>query len=328
MNSYGKLFRISIFGESHGEKVGVVIDGMRAGIKVDEDIINQALERRKPNYVGSTPRKESDTYIIESGVYNGFTTGTPILVSVENKNIIKKDYDEFVFHNRPSHVDFVSKVKYKGYNNLPGSGHFSGRLTVALVIAGAFAKMMVNYEVKTEIIKVGKLDDLSKLDEYIKKVKDENDSAGAVIKLTVKNVEAGLGEPFFSSVESRLSHILYSVPGVKGVSFGVGFKGVRMLGSEFNDLIINEKGETLTNNNGGINGGITNGNDLVVNVFIRPAASIAKSQKTFNFKTKKIEELTIKGRHDSFIAQRALVVLESAVLIGLVDLWLEKRSRE
>jgi chorismate synthase len=328
MNSFGKLFSVSLYGESHGSSVGVLITGARAGIKIDYDLINEMLERRKPNYLGSTERKEKDEYIIESGVYDGFTTGTPILVRVPNRDIKKTDYDEFKDVFRPSHTDFVAHKKYKGYNNLSGSGHFSGRLTVGLVIAGAIAKMHTNYKIDTEFSCVGNLKELSKLDSYIEEVSEKGDSIGAVIKLTIKNVEAGLGEPFFGGVESVLSSILYSVPAVKGVSFGVGFKGVKMLGSEYNDIYVNEEGETLTNNSGGINGGITNGNDLIVNVFVRPASSIKIEQETFNFKTNKMDKLKIKGRHDSFIAKRVMVVLESAVHIALCDLLMQKRSRE
>lgn len=328
MSSFGKLFNVSLFGESHGSSVGVLITGMKPGIKVDYNLINQMLEKRKPNYKGSTPRKEKDEYQIESGVYNDFTTGTPILVRVPNLNVKKSDYDEFQDIYRPSHSDFVAEKKYKGFNTLPGAGHFSGRVTVGLVIAGAFAKMLTDYEIENELLAVGDLENLEKLDSYIKKIVKQKDSVGAVVRLTVKNVEVGLGEPFFGGVDATLASILYSVPAVKGVSFGVGFKGVSLLGSDFNDVFIDEEGKTLTNNAGGINGGITNGNEIVINVFIKPASSIGLEQKTFNFTTKEMDVLKVKGRHDSFIALRAIVVLESVVLIALADLLMQKRSRE
>lgn len=320
MNQFGTLFRVSIYGESHGKSIGVLIDGIKPGIKIDYDLIDSFLERRKPNYVGSTPRKEKDEYTIESGIYNDITTGTPMMIRIENTNIKSSDYNAFKDIYRPSHTDFVSFKKYNGYNNLPGSSHFSGRVTAALVIAGAIAKMHTDYEIKSEFVQVGTLDDLSKLDEYIQGISEEKDSIGAVIKLTATNVEAGLGEPFFGSAESVISSILYSVPAVKGVSFGVGFDGVSLKGSSFNDPIINKDGKTLTNNAGGINGGITNGNDIVINVFSRPISSIGKPQKTYNFKENKMDTLVIEGRHDSFIARRALVVLESALYIALYDL--------
>lgn len=328
MNSIGKLFNVSLYGESHGTSIGVLIKGAKPGIKVNYNLIHEMLERRKPSYYGSTPRKESDDFIIESGVYNGYTTGTPILVRVLNENIKVSDYEEFEHIYRPSHADFVAKQKYSGFNSLPGSGHFSGRLTTGLVIAGAIAKMHVEYEIESEFTQVGKLKDLRELENYLKTIVEQKDSVGAVVKLTVKNVEAGLGEPFFNRTESVISSVLYSIPAIKGVSFGAGFKGVEKLGSEFNDPYINEFGQTLTNNSGGINGGITNGNNLVVNVFVKPTPSIGRKQKTFNFETKEMDILEIKGRHDSFIAQRAIVVLESAILIALCDLSMQKRSRE
>lgn len=328
MNSIGKLFNVALYGESHGPSIGVLITGAKPGIKIDYNLIDEMLERRKPNYVGSTPRKEADDFFIESGVYNGYTTGTPILIRILNKNVKESDYDDFKHIYRPSHSDFVAKAKYQGFNSLPGSGHFSGRITTGLVIAGAIAKMHVEYEIESEFTQVGILKDLSQLDNYLEEVVKQKDSVGAIIKLTVKNVEAGLGEPYFNRAESVLANVLYSVPAVKGVSFGDGFKGVEKLGSEFNDHYIDEFGKTQTNHSGGINGGITNGNDVIINVFIKPASSIGKEQKTFNFETKEMDILKVKGRHDSFIAKRAIVVLESAILIALCDLLMQKRSRE
>lgn len=321
MNSFGKLYRVSIFGESHGNSVGILIDGLKPGIKVNYELINQDLERRKPNYVGSTPRKEADEFIIESGVFNDVTTGSPLLIRFLNMNVKSADYNQFQDVPRPSHTDYTATLKYG--QSLPGSGHFSGRLTLGLVAAGSFAKMMLPLEISSKFIQVGTLKDLSKLDEYIAKVTQEHDSVGAVVEITVKNPPKGLGEPFFESVESKLSQMLYSVPGVKGVSFGVGFDGINLLGSQFNDPIIDSQGHTKSNHSGGINGGITNGNDLVIKVFVRPAASISKPQETFNFKTNQMESLVIEGRHDAFIAKRALVVLENAVMIGLYDLYKE-----
>lgn len=327
MNSIGKLYRVSIFGESHGPSVGVLIDGFLPGIKVDYDLIHNDLERRKPSYVGSTPRKETDEIIIESGVHEGYTTGSPILVRVLNENVVSKDYEGFINTPRPSHVDFVSNVKYKGYHNLPGSGHFSGRLSTGLVIAGSFAKMILHMKPTSTFIQVGDHKNVKDIDEYIEKIANEKDSIGATIKVTVSNMEKGLGEPFFESVESKLSALLYSIPGIKGISFGIGFDGVTLRGSQYNDVIIDKEGMTKTNHAGGINGGITNGNDLVVNVFMRPASSIGIPQQTFNMKENKMTTLEIKGRHDSFIARRALVVIENTIMIGLLDLLLEKKSR-
>ncbi len=317
MNKFGKKFVVEVFGESHGESIGVIVDGMKPGIKVNYDLINADLERRRPKRVGETKRVETDLYTIESGIYEGITTGTPLLVRIPNMNIKSKDYD-FKDMPRPSHTDYVSMVKYGRI--YPGSGHFSGRITAGIVVAGSLAKMMFPYEIETEFIKVGNKKDNEDLDSYIEKISAQGNSVGAILKVTVKGVPAGLGEPFFDSVESVISAMLYSIPSVKGVSFGVGFSGVSLLGSEYNDPIINEKGETKTNNSGGINGGITNGNDLIINVFMRPASSISIPQEVYNFKTKRLETLEIKGRHDAFFQRRAVVVVENAIMIALADL--------
>ncbi len=317
MNAFGKKFVVQVYGESHGESVGVIIDGMKPGIKVNYDLINADLEKRRPKRVGETKRVESDLYTIESGIYEGLTTGSPILVRIPNVDVKSKDYN-FKDTPRPSHTDYVSMVKYGRI--FPGSGHFSGRITAGLVVAGAFAKMMFPYKIETKFVKVGNKKDNDDLDSYIEKISKDGNSVGAILQVTVKGVPAGLGEPFFDSVESIISSILYSVPSVKGVSFGVGFNGVSLLGSEYNDPIINEKGKTKTNNSGGINGGITNGNDLIINIFMRPASSISIPQEVYSFKTKKLEILEIKGRHDAFFQRRAVVVVENAIMIALADL--------
>lgn len=319
MNTFGKAFRVQIYGESHGKSIGVIIDGMKPGIKIDYGLIDYDLKRRRPQGVGETKRVEVDSYTIESGIYQGVTTGTPLMISIPNENIRSSDYD-FKDTPRPAHTDFVSMVKYEGYNTLPGSGHFSGRLTTPLVIAGAIAKMMFNYEVSSEFIQVGTKDEKTDLLDYIESIQQQKNSVGAVVRITVKGVPVGLGEPFFNSTESVISSILYSIPGIKGVSFGVGFDGVSLLGDAFNDVIIDEKGTTKTNHSGGINGGITNGNDLIINCFIRPASSIGLPQQTFDFKTKQPTTITIEGRHDAFFARRAMVVIENAVMIALADL--------
>ena len=319
MNIFGKAFTIQLYGESHGESIGIIIDGMKPGIKVDYDLIKSDLDRRRPKEVGETKRVEQDEYSIESGVFNGYTTGTPIMVRIPNTNINSKSYS-FSDTPRPSHTDYVSMIKYKGFNTLPGSGHFSGRLTTPIVIGGSFAKMMFNYDIQSEFIQVGNKKDQESLDSYIKDIQLKGNSVGAIIRVVVKGVPVGLGEPFFHSTESMIASILYSIPGIKGVSFGIGFEGVRLLGSAFNDPIIDASGKTKTNHSGGINGGITNGNDLVVNCFVRPASSILLPQETFNFKTNQIETIKIEGRHDAFFARRAMVVIENAILIALADL--------
>ncbi len=323
MNSFGNIFKVSLFGESHGTSVGVLIDGMPAGIKVDEDLLKVDLRRRKSRHFYETPRKEEDEIIIESGVYNGHTVGSPILIRVLNKSFNGESYEKYQKHHRPSHADFVLKEKFKGFHNLPGTGHFSGRLTIGLVIAGSFAKMMLpEIKIKTEIVQAGELTDLSKLEEYLKEVKELKDSIGTILTTTVSNVGIGLGEPFFYTSEGVISNILFSIPSVKGVSFGVGFEGVNLLGSKFVDVFIDKDGKTKTNNTGGINRGITNGNDIIVNTFVRPISSFKKVIETFDFKENQMSSLKNEGYHDVFIGNRIQVVIENSIMIALADLYL------
>lgn len=322
MNQFGKVFKVNIFGESHNTSVGVLLDGVPAGISLCEEDFTLDINRRKPQHASQTARKESDKPLLESGLFNGYSTGTPILIRFLNENTISKDYSNLVTQPRPGHADFVMREKYNGFNDYRGGGHTSGRLTVGLVAAGVVAKKIINYDFHTELIKLGSLDDLSKKEEYLTEIVKSGDSVGGVIRVTVKNVQIGLGEPFFYSVESAISQILYSIGAVKGVSFGIGFDGVGLLGSEFNDPIIDASGKTLTNNNGGINGGVTNGNDLVVNIFVKPTSSIYKEQQTFDFAKGEVSPLKIHGRHDSAIVERAMVVCENAIAIALCDLYL------
>ena len=322
MNQFGKIFKVNIFGESHNTSVGVLLDGVPAGISISEEDFSADINRRKPQHASQTKRKESDKPLIESGLFNGYSTGTPILIRFLNENTISKDYSNLVTQPRPGHADFVMREKYNGFNDYRGGGHTSGRLTVGLVAAGVVAKKIINYDFNTELIKLGTLDDLSKKEEYLADIVKSGDSVGGVIRVTVKNVQIGLGEPFFYSVESAISQILYSIGAVKGVSFGIGFDGIGLLGSEFNDPIIDASGKTSTNNNGGINGGVTNGNDLVVNIFVKPTPSIYKEQQTFDFTKGEVSSLQIHGRHDSAIVERAMVVCENAIAIALCDLYL------
>lgn len=327
MNTFGSQFITSIYGESHGMMVGVVVDGVPAGTKIDLDLLNQDLLRRKPGSIGTTKRVESDSPVIYSGVYNGFATGAPIHIGFINANQHSKDYKQFVDMPRPGHADYVANYKYKGFQDYNGGGHFSGRITLGLVASGSLAKMFLPFEFKSRLVQVGNLTDMTKLDDYLKEIALSGDSVGGIIEVTVSNMLKGLGEPFFNSVESKISQALFSVPAVKGIEFGLGFRGIEALGSQFNDLIINENGDTKTNNNGGINGGITNGNDLVVRVMVKPTPSIYKEQDTFNFKTKEVESLKIEGRHDACIAKRALVVIENTVAMALADLYLINNGR-
>lgn len=327
MNSFGTLYKTSIYGESHGKMVGVLIDGVPAGTKIDYDLLLSDLQRRKPGGVGTTKRVEADEPVFYSGVFNGYASGAPILIGFTNSNTHSKDYSEFKTHPRPGHADFVAEYKYKGYQDYNGGGHFSGRITLGLVASGALAKMFLPFTFDTRLVQVGSLTDLSKLDEYLDNITKSYNSVGGIIEIKVSNMTKGLGEPFFESVESKISQALFSVPAVKGVEFGLGFRGVDVLGSDYNDMIIDCNGTTKTNNNGGINGGITNGNDLVIRVMIKPTPSIYLPQETYNFETNQVDTLVIKGRHDACIAKRALVVVENTVAMALADLYLINRGR-
>ncbi len=319
MNSYGKLFQVTIFGESHQDVVGVLISGVKPGIKFDINELILELELRKPKLVGTTKRIETDYPNIKTGIFNGYTTGSPILITFDNENKNSDDYINLSNHPRPSHADFVSKIKYDGFNDYRGGGRFSGRLTIGLVAAGFFAKKMIPFNITSKIIRVGEKTDLDNIDEYLDLVKENNDSVGGSILVNVSNMIIGLGEPFFDSIESEISKMMFSIPGVKGISFG---NDNIYYGSLYNDMIINSKGKTLTNNNGGINGGISNGNDIFFKVNFRPTASIKKPQNTFNFMSNKIEELNISGRHDVCFLRRCNIILENATAICLCDLYL------
>ena len=322
MNSWGDRFRLSIWGESHGQQVGVSIDGVPAGIALSEEDFAADLERRRAGAAGTTPRKESDTPHIVSGIYNGFTTGSPLTIEFLNENTRSGDYRNLTTHPRPSHADWVAQQKWGGYNDPRGGGHVSGRITLGMVAAGVVAKKILGEEVKfsTDIIEIGGSRDKEQWDAIIRSAQQSQDSVGGVVECRVQGVKAGLGEPFFDSVESLAAHLLFSVPAVKGVEFGAGFEAARMRGSEHNDPIISADGTTATNHAGGIVGGITNGNEIVARVAIKPTASIAQPQQTFNLESGKVEELVIKGRHDVCITLRAAVVAEAALAIALADL--------
>ncbi len=327
MNHFGRLFQVNIFGESHGECVGVLVDGVIPGIKLDESDFEKDLARRKSGALGTTPRIEEDKVFIESGVFNGYTTGAPILLKFLNNNTKSKDYSNLVSHPRPSHADYVANIKYDGFNDYRGGGAFSARLTLGIVSAGVIAKKIINQiKFDTKIINLGGETNPNNFENVLTDVVKSGDSIGGIVNIKIDNVPQGLGEPYFDSIESTLSHLLFSVGGVKGVEFGVGFDGVKFRGSQFNDLIIDKNGKTKTNNNGGINGGITNGNQIDIKVFVKPTPSISKDQDTYNFKDDKVETLSIKGRHDAAIILRAQVVLEAMCAIGLADSYLVAKA--
>jgi chorismate synthase len=328
VNSYGYLFKITLYGESHQDAIGAVLDGLPAGTKIDEELIKADLEKRKPKQIGTTPRKEDDKFRITSGVFNGYATGSPIHIMIENRNVNSKDYQHLKTHPRPGHADFVSQVKYKGFQDYRGGGRFSGRLTAAIVAAGSIAKMAMPFKFKHELIQVGTLKDMNKLDDYLLDVIRKGESVGGIIKLTVSDMIVGMGEPFFNKLDSELAQLLFSIPAVKGVEFGLGFNGVEYFGSQFNDVLLDNKGATKTNHSGGMTGGVSNGNDLTINVFVKPTSSIQKKQDTYNLETNHIEPLEINGRHDVAIVRRVGIVLENVVAIGLLNLYLMNKAYE
>ena len=320
-NSYGEILRVTIFGASHAESVGVDIEGVPQGLRLTEELFAADIERRRPMQRGDTPRHESDTPQIEGTDKEHLTTGGSIRISFRNNNIRSKDYTHLVYHPRPSHADLTQRRKYGQEADLAGGGIASGRMTVALVAAGVVAKQLIpNARFETKLIEVAGITDVSRFDSLIQEAHSDKDSVGGVVECRVEGVEASLGEPFFDSVESTIAHLLFSIPGVKGVEFGDGFAGCKKRGSERNDAIIDDKGTTLTNNEGGINGGITNGNPIIVRVAIKPTPSIGREQHSYDFSSGRVAPLTIGGRHDACIARRAAVVVEAMVALALADL--------
>ncbi len=324
MNSFGDKFRVTIWGESHGVEIGVSLDGVPAGIPLCEADFSADLDRRRSGAKGSTPRRESDSPTIVSGLFKQYTTGAPLTVVFKNESTRSGDYGNLTTHFRPSHADRVAAVKYGGFNDYRGGGHFSGRLTLPFTAAGVVAKRILgdNYKFSSSIVELGGSSNKEKFNEIIDRAIASHDSVGGIIECRVKGVKTGLGEPFFDSVESKIAHLLFSVPAVKGVEFGAGFDSARMCGSENNDPILNAQGKTSTNHAGGINGGISNGNEIVVRVAVKPTPSISREQQTYNSATNNVETLVIKGRHDAAIVVRAGVVIEAAVAIALADLTL------
>ena len=320
-NSYGEILRVTIFGASHAESVGVDIEGVPQGLRLTEELFAADIERRRPMQRGDTPRHESDTPQIEGTDEEHLTTGGSIRISFRNNNIRSKDYTHLVYHPRPSHADLTQRRKYGQEADLAGGGIASGRMTVALVAAGVVAKQLIpNTRFETKLIEVAGITDVSRFDSLIQEAHSDKDSVGGVVECRVEGVEASLGEPFFDSVESTIAHLLFSIPGGKGVEVGEGVGGCKKRGSERNDAIIDDKGTTLTNNEGGINGGITNGNPIIVRVAIKPTPSIGREQHSYDFSSGRIAPLTIGGRHDACIARRAAVVVEAMVALALADL--------
>ncbi len=318
MNSFGRIFRVSIFGESHGDCVGINIDGCPAGLPLSLDDFSIDIDRRKSGAKGTTPRKEADIPRIMNGVFNGKTTGAPITILFDNTNTRSGDYEKQKAVPRPGHADFVASKKFGGYEDFRGGGHFSGRLTVCLVAAGVIAKKLLhNIKVEANILEIGgELDPEKGLQNAI----DSKDTIGGIVECRVNGLPIGLGEPFFDSAESLISHAVFSIPAVRGIEFGTGFSAAKMFGSDHNDWIENMDGKTASNHAGGVVGGITNGNELVFRIAIKPTSSTPKIQQTINLETGLVEDFSVKGRHDLCIALRVPVVLEAVTAFVLADL--------
>lgn len=324
MNHFGKLFTVNIFGESHGESVGVVIDGCPAGMPLAvEDFIVDTERRKGGTQKGTTPRQEEDLPLFKSGVFSGKTTGAPLTLLFENKNTRSGDYEKQRAVPRPGHADFVAHKKFSGFEDFRGGGHFSGRLTLCLVAAGVVAKKILkNITVVAEITAIGGESDLEK---GLQKAIENKDSVGGIVECRVNGLPLGLGEPFFDSVESLIAHAVFAIPAVRGIEFGTGFKAANMFGVDHNDAIENADGKTTTNHAGGIVGGITNGNELVFRIAIKPTSSTPKDQFTYNWETDQMESFAVRGRHDLCIALRVPPVLEASAAIVLVDLMLREQ---
>ncbi len=329
MNSFGRLFRISIYGESHGQAVGVLIDGCPPGIPLCEADFAADLARRKAGAPGTTPRTESDSISILSGTYQGHTTGAPLHFLFKNEDTRSEDYRNFIEVPRPGHADFTATMKYGGWQDPRGSGHLSGRITIGLVAAGVVAKKVLDLACSTPVYLATRILEAggsANIDAAIQDAVARNDSIGALVEIRVTGLPAGLGEPFFDAAESVIAHLIFAVPAVRGLEFGDGFRAASMRGSEHNDPFIDRSGKTSRNGAGGINGGITNGNELLLRVAVKPASSIGLPQRTLDFAANKDTELQIKGRHDACIALRSMVVLEAAVSCALADLALIARA--
>ncbi len=320
MNTFGRIFKVNLFGESHGKFIGTTIDGCPAGLAIHQDDFNDLIQARKAGAFGTTSRTEDDTPQVISGVYNGKTTGAPITILFENNNYDSRPYlEQEDFVPRPSHSDFVAYKKFNASNDPRGSGHFSGRLTLALVAAAVIAMKIVKCNIISKIISIG---GKSCYSEILQIAKEQGDSLGGIIETVITDVPIGLGEPFFDSIESVISHLAFSIPGVKGIEFGAGFESAMMNGTQYNDAFISTEGKTSTNNAGGINAGISNGNDIVFRTAIRPTASISTTQRTLNFTKNEMTELKISGRHDACFALRVPPIMTSIAAIALADLFL------
>lgn len=360
-NNFGTNISMTIFGESHGPAIGIVLDGLPAGFKIDEERIASDMEKRKAKGKISTQRHEADGVQIVSGFFNGYTTGTALTILIQNQNTKSKDYASIQYRLRPGHADFSAFEKYNGFQDYRGGGHFSGRLTACIVAAGSICRQILEqqgiyigshieqlytekdeafsseYELLSQQIHAMNQKEFAtinedagkKMNELAEKAAAEGDSVGGILESAVIGVPTGIGEPFFDSCESILSHLLFSIPAVKGVSFGDGFGFANKLGSQANDsFYYTNKMTTKTNNNAGINGGITNGMPIIIHTCIKPTPSIFKEQESVDYLTKENVKIQIQGRHDPCIIHRARVVVDSVLAFGILDLWMSKKASE
>lgn len=322
MNTFGRNFRVSVFGESHGTAVGAVLDGVKAGLPLSVEDFRADLLRRKSGAAGTTPRIESDEPEILSGVFEGHTTGAPLTIIFRNENTRSGDYAPLLALPRPGHADYTARIRWDGFNDPRGGGHFSGRLTLPVVAAGVVAKKMCEYSFATHLVEVGGFREAPQQEEAVAAAAREGDSLGGVVECRIDGVPAGLGEPFFDSVESLLAHAMFAIPGVRGIEFGDGFQAARMKGSEHNDPLRLDDGAVrpAKNGAGGINGGLTNGGTIRFRVAFKPTSSIAREQTTLNLSTGLPDTLRIPGRHDTCFALRTPVIVEALSAIVLTDL--------
>ena len=318
MNSFGRKFRVSIFGESHGPAIGVVLDGVPSGLALSVIDFIEDIDRRRTGAFGTSPRRESDEPIILTGLYDGKTTGAPLTIIFKNENVRSGDYSAFSDIPRPGHADYTASVKWDSYNDPRGGGHFSGRLTLPIVAAGVVAKKMFPNSIHASIVELGGLKNPQQWEKRLKEVASEGDSLGAVVECRATMPE-GIGEPFWDGVESVVSHAIFSIPGVRGIEFGDGFKAATMLGSEHNDPF-GPDGKPSKNGSGGINGGIANGAELLFRVAFKPTSSISKLQKTYDFSKDRMTDFKVGGRHDVCFALRTPVIVEAMTAIVLADL--------
>ncbi len=328
-NTIGNSLTVTLFGESHGKAIGAVIDGIASGIEVNEEYIAAQLTRRRPKDALSTPRQEKDEFSILSGVFEGRTTGTPICITIPNADTHSSDYGEMQYKMRPSHADYTANCRYNGFQDYRGGGHFSGRITAALVAAGALVLPALNKKgicINTNILSVAGETAEEKRNEKILAAKAEGDSVGGVLETLITGVPAGVGEPWFDTVEGMLSHAIFSIPAVKGIEFGLGFNFADKKGSEANDqmYVDGDSVKCYTNNNGGILGGITNGMPIIFRVVIKPTPTICKEQKTVDISTMSDTTLAARGRHDPCIVNRASVVVESVAALVIADMLASK----